>query len=202
MLRYIEYIKEARDLRHPFIQAAVSGNNNKVKEFIKSGIDINMKDKDGRTALMNAVMNNFLMVVITLIDAGANPNLQDKDGRTALMMASTNKIMDKLFEAGADVNIKNLDGNNFLVDRLDYFGSLDDKIIYFFEKLVSKGIDLKNKNRFGENFYDVLIGRSEHSKQFNPERRHLLDFRNYVDENYPQFKEEWEMRQNVNKYNL
>lgn len=203
MLKYVEYINEAKkEVKYPFIQAATRGNNNKVKEFIKSGVDINMKDTDDKTALMYAVKSNLLFVVNTLIDAGADPNIQDREGRTALMMASTNKIFNKLLDAGADVNIKNINGDNFLVVKLDYFGNLDDQKIRFFEKLVSKGLNIKNENKFGRSFYDILVGRSEHSNQFNPGLRHLLDFKKYIDEKFPEIKEGWDLKNDMVKYNL
>lgn len=197
MLSYIEYIKEARDLRQPFIQAAVRGNNNKVKEFIKSGIDINMKDKDGRTALMNAALNSFLMTVMILLDAGADPNLQDKDGRTALMMTSTNKIFDKLFDAGADVNITDYVGNSIIMDRISEFRYFDKKT--FLEKFIKNGLNLSIKNIQGINFYDKLKILKEEDLYG---KNSFDDIIKYMDENYPQYKDEWEMKQNVNKYNL
>lgn len=198
MLKYDEYIKEARNLRQPFLQAAVRGNNNKVKEFIKSGVDINMKDNEGRTALMNAALNSFLMVVITLINAGADPNLQDKDGRTALMMTSTNKIFDKLLDAGADVNITDNNGDTIVMDRVYDFRNLNESKILL-KKIIDKGLDLSIKNNNGNNFYDRLRILKEEDLY---SKNSFDDIIKYMDENYPQYKEEWEMNQNVDKYNL
>lgn len=208
MLKYDEYIKEARNLRHPFLQAAVRGNNNKVKEFIKSGVDINMKDFEGKTALMNAALNSFLMVVITLLNAGADPNLQDNNGRTALMMASTNKIFDKLFDAGADVNITNNDGDSIVMDRISHFINqfVDSKIgaasSKLFKKLIDNGLDFSIRNKSGQNFYEKLINMRDNQNTGSYWKERYDEMINYMNEHYPQYKEEWEMKQNVNKYNL
>ena len=96
MKKYVEFITEKRDVRPEFIQAAARGNNNTLTKSIKNGVDINMKDNDGKTALMMASLNDFLLVVNTLVVNNANVNLQDNYSRTALMMASTKKIFNKI----------------------------------------------------------------------------------------------------------
>ncbi|GAB6098370.1 hypothetical protein JCM16358_02490 [Halanaerocella petrolearia] len=64
-----------------------------AKDLIKQDININQKDKYGKTPLMWAAMiNNNPEVIRLLIKAGAKINLKDKDGRTPLMHAAkTNK---------------------------------------------------------------------------------------------------------------
>jgi hypothetical protein len=199
MLKYNDYIKEVRNLGqflpiYTFIQAANRGNNNKVKELIKSGININAKDKNGKTALMQATINSFLMVVITLLDAGADPNLQNNDGRTALMMASTNKIIDKLLDAGADINITNNNGDSVVMDNIQKFRNLDR-----FEKFINSGLDLSIKNDDGFNFYDKLLAFKMLSITHKEDFDEIIK---YMNEHFPQYKEEWELKQAVNKYNL
>ena len=115
MLKYIEYITEKAQTYHPFILAAKKGNASKVKEFIKSGVDINIKSAmEERTALMYASLDNFLIVVNALIGAGADVNLTDYENRTALMMASTSSIFDKIERQKniSSINFFDLDGRN------------------------------------------------------------------------------------------
>ena len=88
MLKYIDFIAESirtgiREKVNPFLLAAKKGSSTKVKNFIKSGVDINVQDSDKKTALMYAASEGFLMVVNSLIEAGADVNLTDSKNRTA-----------------------------------------------------------------------------------------------------------------------
>lgn len=204
MLKFNEYITEAKETEHPFIKAAIKGNNNAIKKFIKEGVNKNMKDSNGRTALMQAVRNNFLVLVNTLVDNDVNVNLQDNDGRTAIMMAGTNKIMDKLFSAGADPNITNNYGETAIMEDLRY-NNWDniDKI----EKFLKHGLDLDIKDTGGRNFYELM----KNKFQYNRSNKQLFELETYMDENFPKYidnkrfpnyKHEWEMSQNITKYNI
>ena len=200
MLNYSQYIKESKILSHPFIQAASKGSNNKVKEYIKFGVDIDMRDGEGRTALMNASYNKFLMVVDTLLQAGADPNLQDKNSRTALMMSSTVKIIDKLLDAGADVNISNNVGRTAIMEYLNNINFTN--IIILLEKFLQKGLNLDIKDYFDKNFYELLKEKQEKAKYIKSELDLSNKIQEYIDEKFPQYKEEWELKQNMEKYNL
>ena len=147
----MKYIKLFEAIKNdPFIQAAKRGSNIAIKKLIKSGVDINKRDDAGRTALMHASLNSFLMVVKILIAAGADVNLQDKEGRTALMMASTKSIVMELLNAGIDVNIRNNEGETVMMEYLQY--TLKD-IIFYLEKFLEKGLDLDIKDyKNGNNF--------------------------------------------------
>jgi ankyrin repeat protein len=197
MLKYNEYITEATNsTEHPFIQAAKRCSNEVVKKSIKNGINIDtISLKDGRTALMNAALNSCLMTVNILVDAGANVNLQDKDGRTALMMASTNKIIDKLLKAGTNVNILNYYGETVAMENLRYNSYNSVSIL---EKLLKYGIDLDIKDKGGRNFYELI----KNKLTFAPNNNEYIALEKYMDENFPKYKEEWDLKQNVQKYNL
>ena len=80
-----------------------------LKEF---GIDAT--DGDGRTALINAVIEYKLEFIYWLIDSGANINHQDRIGYSSLHFIGQNKLADlaKYFlEKGADPNIQDIYGN-------------------------------------------------------------------------------------------
>ena len=76
--------------------------------LIDAGADPNLKNDEGRTALILGSSNlNFIQ---KMIESGADVNWMDKDGNTALTQAAGSgavDCMETLIEAGADVN----DGN-------------------------------------------------------------------------------------------
>ena len=50
-------------------------------------LDVNVKDKDGRTPLMYACKSGNQKFVETLLNRSASPNVSDNDGKTPLMIA-------------------------------------------------------------------------------------------------------------------
>lgn len=207
MLKYNEYITERIGVKkivkkidkNELIEASKRGSANKVKELLKKGeYDINEQDKEGKTALMWATLNRFISVVDVLIDAKADTNIKDNFSRTALMMATTMKVIDKLLEGSADINIQSNLGQTAIIQYLSYNQS-----IYFtvLEKFLKLGLNLDLKDNNGDNLYDhvkksiKVLGGLERVNFFK-------DVEKYLDENFPQYKEEWELKQNMEKYNL
>lgn len=64
------------------LAAAAEGNLGKVKKLIKAGANINAKDPDGYTVLMNANLCGNNEVAEELIDAGADLSATDNNDRT------------------------------------------------------------------------------------------------------------------------
>lgn len=73
-------------------------DSNIVKALLENGADINAKNNDGRTALMQVANNLFgdkysdkySRLLEFFINSGADTTVQDKDGKTALMYLSQN----------------------------------------------------------------------------------------------------------------
>ena len=108
----------SKDETDSFFNAVSSGNLNLVKQYLRQGVDVNQKYKEGWTALMIASVANYLEMAKTLISAGADMNLQDKDGLTALIWASFKghlEIAKTLISVGADMNLKDKDGRTALM---------------------------------------------------------------------------------------
>jgi len=203
MKKYNEYITEAKkSTEHPFIQAAKNGNLSTIKTYIKDGkVDINMKnEKEKRTALMYASMEKFLLVVDVLLQAGVNPNLGDFDNRTALMMSATMKNVDLLLRYNADVNIQAYKGDTALMEYLNYSWN-GKQMISMLEKFSDKGLDLDIKNSRGENFYEKLKNKQDDSRNVYDTEKYLM-IEEYMNDKFPQYKEEWDFKRNVQKFNL
>ena len=115
------------------------GKLDKVEEFLSSGVDINAKTSNGRTALMGAASYGNYRIVKTLVAYGADINLADNAGTTALMDAVVfghYEIINLLTTLGADVNAAAANGKTVL-DKAKAVG--DKKVIARLEKAGAKG---------------------------------------------------------------
>src|SRR5690348_7668687 len=66
-----------KDDHHPLHHAATHENLNAIKKWLASGIDVDIRNKQGETPLMYACNNINLDILIELIRCGADPNTID-----------------------------------------------------------------------------------------------------------------------------
>lgn len=91
--------------------AATHGHFNIVECLIKFGVNPSTTTRDYPLPLHCAASNNHLKIVEFLVRLGADINVVDKEGAAALHLACSNTdIVNFLCEAGANVNIKTLEG--------------------------------------------------------------------------------------------
>lgn len=91
-----------------FLSRAETGDLIAVKLFLAAGMDPNVKDRYGGTALRYAAAKGHLEVVRALLDQGADVNVQDSDGFTPLRYAvyyGHTEVVRALLDKGADVNV-------------------------------------------------------------------------------------------------
>ena len=113
----------AKDKEEKFIKAAYEGKYHKVESYIKQGVNVNAKDKEGKTALIEAeeyapsifssTRKSNIDIVKLLVEHGADVNAKDEMGVTTLMWAAYKGWLDDvklLVEHGADVNAKDKEG--------------------------------------------------------------------------------------------
>ena len=90
-----------------FLEAAMRGDQSAVSALIERGIDVNVLDEEGRSALQLASFDGHHEVVTLLLKRGANVDHIDAKGRTALMFASTGphlETVELLIKAGASLD--------------------------------------------------------------------------------------------------
>lgn len=124
-----------------------------LTKIIERLTSLELRDRDGRTLLINASFYNRLDIVEWLIYHGAEVNASDKTGNTSLHAAVQEGnvfIMRFLLEHGADVNSKNVFGNT----PLWMAKPMQSKEI--FEILLSFGADPDIKNNYGMSAADCM----------------------------------------------
>ncbi len=89
--------------------AARKGETEIIELLLDNNLDIEARDKDGKTALIYAIESNQLEAVKLLISRGADIEARDNQGKTALMYAAENNrfdIMHELIKQGADIEAR------------------------------------------------------------------------------------------------
>jgi len=89
-----------------------------VTELIAQGVDINVKDPEGNSALMLALIIKQDDIFKYLLSKGAKINLQNNDGDTVIHLAIKNRdlyYIENLIKTGPEMNIRNNDGNTPLI---------------------------------------------------------------------------------------
>jgi ankyrin repeat protein len=105
------------DWSQPLVLAAQWNRITILEALVKAGADVNRKDRDGNTLLLNQWVFTT-GVGETLLDAGADPNIPDGHGTTPLMYASQFGYGDEvklLLEHHADPNLKDNGGRTALM---------------------------------------------------------------------------------------
>lgn len=82
------HVNGVKDSLPPLMYALNGRRLVSVESLIRSGADVNERDRGGRTALMNAAGRGYTDILQYLCQAGADPNLSSTDGSTALNEAA------------------------------------------------------------------------------------------------------------------
>ncbi|MBR6800356.1 MAG: hypothetical protein IKM61_01205 [Eubacteriaceae bacterium] len=120
--------------------------------------NINGRDRDGRTYLMNAISMSRTDIAYNLIKNGADVNLRDNDDFTAahvcvmcLGKEDALKVMSWLKDHGADINAVDCFGNTPLMRINDVR-----KLSLAVELIKSFGADVSVKNNYGMSAKDLF----------------------------------------------
>jgi len=147
----MKYLKTFEQNNKTLIDYVLDNNIKKVKELIKSGVDVNMRDADDYTALILASDKDNdkdnIEISKFLIDSGADINAKARDGYTALILATLNqhiKIAKFLIDSGADINMKTNKNNTALMFAANATFKIDN--VGLCKMLIDAGADWNIKN--------------------------------------------------------
>ena len=135
-----------------FIAFAANGELDKIENYIKKGIDVNVRNKSKWTALAYACKYNHIEIVKLLVDSGANVNMTVNVGSTPLLIAlneGNTEIAKFLIENKADINHKDIMGMSALAWAAKQ-GKLE--IVIF---LIKQGADMNAQNVNSRTVLDV-----------------------------------------------
>jgi len=77
-----------------FLNLCMKGSPEEIRKALETGVNINVKDANGKTALFYAASKNSdPHVIITLLDAGADANLVNNEGKRAIDYAEKNDAL-------------------------------------------------------------------------------------------------------------
>ncbi|XP_013764867.1 ankyrin-3 isoform X12 [Pundamilia nyererei] len=105
--------KRKSDSNASYLRAARAGNLEKVLDYLKSGVEINICNQNGLNALHLASKEGHVEVVAELLKLGATVDAATKKGNTALHIASLagqTEVVKELVTNGANVNSQSQNG--------------------------------------------------------------------------------------------
>jgi uncharacterized protein len=99
------------------LRAVESGQTARVQELLRQGANLQVRDREGNTALAIAAYYDRAEIAEALLARGADPNVRGLNGLTPLMRAAENGNVDVarvLLKYGAKVNAQGLTGETAL----------------------------------------------------------------------------------------
>ncbi|RXG32334.1 ankyrin repeat domain-containing protein [Leeuwenhoekiella marinoflava] len=125
--------------------------------LIDKGLDVDHKNKGGKTPLLLAVENNQFDSVQLLLENGADTSVKDKSGNSIFHIALIDKVCYEVFDLLCQYDHPSLEetnshGSTLLFNYIDRFYSPGEKELEYLNKLLEMGGDIHQINRdvYGE----------------------------------------------------
>lgn len=126
--------------------AAEAGRSAEIERLIASGVDLEARDGQGRTALLLAVAGNHVAMAKALLAAGASPNTQAANRDTPWLLAGASgrtEIVAAMLPLKPDLALRNRYGGNALIPACERAHVETVKL------LLTSGIELNHVNDLG-----------------------------------------------------
>lgn len=134
-------------LDHQLLDAARTGDADRVRTAIEGGAPVDARDEELRTPLLLAVHGEHVEVARLLVAAGADPDAQDRREESpwlATGVTGSVPMLRVLLPAGPDLKLRNRFGGIALIPA-----SERGHVGYVRELLRTTGIDVDHVNRLG-----------------------------------------------------
>ncbi len=129
------------------IHSISAGNVERAKGLIEACMDLNAQNQEGRTPLMEAVLQKNMDIIKCLLDRNVLPDIRDREGKTALMLsAQVNYVsgVRVLIKSGACLDIRDQNGDTALME-VAFWGCSQ-----IAEILIKAGASLNIQDREGQ----------------------------------------------------
>lgn len=147
-------------LKARYFDAARDGDSAMLGAFYQAGLDVNVADEKGYTALILAAYHGHSDTVNFLIgEANANPCQEDNRGNTALMGAIFKghvSVAKQLVFADCDIDEENAQGQTALM-----FASLFDRQ-EIINTLIDKGANPAHMDKAGNSVADIALSQGNY----------------------------------------
>lgn len=138
-----------------------------VNYFLAKGVDLNLKDTEGNTMLMNAAAGRDAALVSLVLEKGAKVNEVNAKGETAIFQAVKSgsvAVINALLNKNASLTILDKDNHDVAYHLVQNFraprGGNDD----FLDKLnllKSKGVALQAAQKDGNTLYHLAVAKND-----------------------------------------
>ena len=138
-----------------------------VTYFLSKGADANKADKEGNTPLMAAAKETAVLEILLPVTKNVNAqNLKGESALTNAVRSGTPEAVALLLNKGADVNVKDKDGNNlgvYLVQSYKPAGkeTVADPFDAKAKLLLDKGLNLAAAQKDGNTLYHLAITKND-----------------------------------------
>lgn len=138
-----------------------------VTYFLLKGVDVNLADAEGNTALMNAAAGRDVALVNLLLDKGTKVNEANAKGETAIFQAVKSgsvDVINALLNKNASLTVLDKDNHDVAYHLVQNFraprGGNDD----FLDKLnllKSKDVSLQSPQKDGNTLYHLAVAKND-----------------------------------------